>query len=201
MGILSLLCLALGVFPGTVISLLDGVTTSLTGVSVAGKMLTRGGGVVVPIYDGFSSLSTGWLLYVMMAAALGAAGVALWVGGRRQVRVGETWACGIPELKPRMEYTATGYSKSIRIIFRFLYRPQRELSAVWPEGQPYVRTEVTYRARIEHVMEKYFYDPLLKRVLRIGERVKVLQSGSIHAYLTYLFVTLVVGLVALSVIM
>jgi hydrogenase-4 component B len=201
MGILALLCLLSGVLPGGVISFLDRVAFSLSGVGVTKEALNGQGWTIVPVYNGFSSLSAGWLLVMMAFGALGAAAAALLTGGRRRTRVGETWACGIPELKPRMQYTATGYSKSIRIIFSFLYRPQREISVLRPEGQAYVPTSVSYQARIEHVAEKYLYDPLVRRIIRVAERVKVLQSGSIHAYLAYLFVTLVVGLVVLSIVM
>jgi hydrogenase-4 component B len=201
MGILALLCLVLGIFPGDVILILDRVSFSLQGTHIAEKMLKEGGWVVIPVYQGFSSVSPGWLLLLMISAGLGAAGAGLWMGRGRRVRVGETWACGIPELKPRMEYSATGYSKSIRIIFRNLYRPRREISILWPEGQPYVATEVSYQARIEHLVEKYLYDPLLRSILWTGKRVKILQSGSIHVYLSYLFMTLIIGLVILSVVM
>ncbi|HET6371278.1 MAG TPA: hydrogenase 4 subunit B [Nitrospiria bacterium] len=201
MGILALPCLLLGVLPGGVISLLERVTTSLSGIGDTEKAMNRIGWTIIPVYNGFSSLSAGWLLAMMAVGALTASAAAMLTGGRRRTRVGETWACGIPELKPRMQYTATGYSKSIRVIFRFFYRPQREVSVLRPEGQAYVPTAVSYQARIEHVVEKYLYDPVVRRIIRIAERVKVLQSGSIHAYLAYLFVTLVAGLVLLSIVM
>ena len=45
-----------------------------------------------------------------------------------------------------------------------------------------------YRSEIEPTFERYVYGPLLRGVLRIAERMKVLQAGSLHAYLAYVLV-------------
>jgi len=47
---------------------------------------------------------------------------------------------------------------------------------------------------IEPTFERYIYRPLTRMVLQVAERMKVLQAGSLHAYLGYV---LVLGLILL----
>jgi hydrogenase-4 component B len=55
---------------------------------------------------------------------------------------------------------------------------------------------VRYRVEIEPTFERYVYGPLLRVVLRAANGLKVLQAGSLHAYLAYV-IALVVWLVLL----
>ena len=64
------------------------------------------------------------------------------------------------------------------------------------EVSPYFPSEVRYRAEIEPTFERFVYGPLTRGVLRVAERMKVLQAGSLHAYLAYV-IALVVSLVLL----
>jgi hydrogenase-4 component B len=68
------------------------------------------------------------------------------------------------------------------LIFREVYRPTRELEAL-AEVLPYVPQEVRYRVEIEPTFERHLYDPLVRGVMQLADRMKVLQAGSLHAYL------------------
>ena len=105
-----------------------------------------------------------------------------------------TWGCG-GELSARTEYTATAFSKPLMMIFRAVYRPTRQVEAL-AEVSAYFPQEVRYRSEIEPTFERYVYGPLLRRVLRMADGMKVLQAGSLHAYLAYVMI-LVVTLVLL----
>ena len=111
---------------------------------------------------------------------------------RVAVRRVPTWGCG-GELSARTEYTATAFSKPLMMIFRAVYRPTREVEAL-AEVSPYFPQEVRYHAEIEPTFERYVYGPLVRAVLRVADGMKVLQAGSLHAYLAYVIV-LVVSLV------
>ena len=52
------------------------------------------------------------------------------------------------------------------------------------------------RAEIEPTFERYLYGPLVRGVVGMASGMKVLQAGSLHAYLAYVIV-LVVSLVLL----
>jgi hydrogenase-4 component B len=107
------------------------------------------------------------------------------------VRRAPTWGCG-GELSPRTEYTATAFSKPLMMIFSAIYRPTREVSTVGDVA--YFPREVRYRAEIEPTFERWLYRPLVRGVLAAAERMKVLQAGSLHAYLAYV---LLLGVVLL----
>jgi hydrogenase-4 component B len=105
---------------------------------------------------------------------------------RAAARRAPTWGCG-GELSARTEYTATAFSKPLVMIFRAIYRPTREVEAL-ADVSPYFPREVRYRAAIEPTFERYVYAPLVGAVLRVAAGMKVLQAGSLHAYLAYVLV-------------
>jgi hydrogenase-4 component B len=188
---LAALCVGLGLFPGVVLEALGSVRASLPGLEngtdMAAGPLGMSSGLesfdrVVPLLLGAA------LLGGLAAAALSSR----WRGAAAR-RV-PTWGCG-GILGPRTEYTATAFSKPLMMVFRAVYRPTREVEAL-AEVSPYFPREVRYRASIEPTFERYAYRPLLRAVLRVAEGLKVLQAGSLHAYLAYV-IALVVSLVLL----
>jgi hydrogenase-4 component B len=88
------------------------------------------------------------------------------------------------------EYTATAFSKPLRMIFSALYRPRREIQAEY-EVSPYYPSAIRFESEIEHPIEKHLYDPLLQRIMAVANRMKGIQAGSINLYLTYIFLTLI----------
>ena len=112
---------------------------------------------------------------------------------RVAVRRVPTWGCG-GELSARTEYTATAFSKPLMMIFRAVYRPTREVEAL-ADVSPYFPQEVRYHAEIEPTFERCVYGPLVRAVLRVADGMKVLQAGSLHAYLAYIFITLILLLI------
>ena len=188
---LATLCLALGLFPGVVLRVLGGVLAALPGLQPRADIARSGWGMASPLgsFDHVVPLILG-------AALLGGLAVAGFLTARRGVAVRRvpTWGCG-GELDARTEYTATAFSKPLMMIFRAVYRPTRQVETL-AEVSPYFPQEVRYRSEIEPTFERYVYGPLLRTVLRVADSMKVLQAGSLHAYLAYVIV-LVVSLVLL----
>jgi hydrogenase-4 component B len=126
--------------------------------------------------------------------ALGAMPFLLWyLLGRKFAprRVsGPTWDCGLPGLTAENEYTATAFSKPLRMIFAALFRPRREIQAEF-EVSPYYPTAIHFESEIESTFEKRIYRPLSRGILWTASKMRWLQSGSIHLYLAYVFVTLI----------
>ena len=177
---LAALCVGLGLFPGLVLEVLDSVMASLPGLEPRAEMAPSG----LVMTSGLESFDH--VVPVMLGAALlGALAVARLLTARRRARVRRvpTWGCG-GELGARTEYTATAFSKPLMMIFRAVYRPTREVEAL-AEVSPYFPREVRYRAEIEPTFERYAYRPLVRAVLRVAEGMKLLQAGSLHAYLAY----------------
>src|SRR5512138_2535588 len=109
-------------------------------------------------------------------------------GRRNRIRVGPTWDCGLRGLTSQMEYTATGFSKPIRMIFRALFRPRREIQAEF-EFSRYFATNIRFESHIEESFEYRIYRPLNRLILRFSRRMRALQPGGIQVYLIYIFVT------------
>jgi hydrogenase-4 component B len=188
---LAVLCLVLGVFPGVVLTVLSGVLLSLPGLQPQPDMV-RGPLGMAATAGPFASATPG-ALGLALAGALGVAGVlVLATRTGRVVRRAPTWGCG-GVLTPRTEYTATAFSKPLMMVFRAVYRPTREVETL-AKVSPYFPHEVRYHVEIEPTFERYVYGPLTETVLRTADHLKILQAGSLHAYLGYVIV-LVLSLV------
>jgi len=108
-------------------------------------------------------------------------------------RVTATWNCGSP-LTPSMQYTATGLTKPIRILFSKVLGSHREVERDFGETR-YSLHSLGYEGRIKDVFEHIFYRPLIQGVLWLASQIRKLQEGSIHLYLGYLLITVIVVLI------
>ena len=191
-ALLATLCLSFGLFPGVVLEALGSVMASLPGLEPREDMALSGWGMASGLgrFDHVVPSMLGVALLGSLAAA--------WFLTKRRARTRRvpTWGCG-GELTPRTEYTATAFSKPLMMIFRAVYRPTQEVEAL-AEVSPYFPREVRYRAEIEPTFERYVYTPLARAVLRLANGMKVLQAGSLHAYLAYVLVLAVILLMWLG---
>ncbi|MEK6527939.1 MAG: hydrogenase 4 subunit B [Nitrospirota bacterium] len=185
MGILALLCLLFGIFPGIVLTIIQPVSFMLTGShGMAYK------GIFIGISETLSTLSPAAILITMIVMSISTLIFILTVGGKRKIIYGDSWDCGIPALTSRMQYTATAFTKPIRMIFKRIYLPKRELKVSYLV-KPFFVKSIEYRGGITPFFEKYIYDPVTDFIHSLAEKVKILQSGSLHLYLAYILITLI----------
>jgi hydrogenase-4 component B len=182
LALLTVVCLILGLFPGAVLTVLGRVTTSLPQLTDASG-LARGALSMVVGSGPFAQVTPAALGVAVISGLCVTALPALVGRARRGVRRAPTWGCG-GTLTPRTEYSATAFSKPLLMVFREIYRPTREVEAL-AEISPYFPSEVRYRVEIEPTFERHLYDPLIQGIMQLAERMKVLQAGSLHAYLGY----------------
>ncbi len=189
MGLLALLCIVLGLFPIQFITLMDPVTSQLVGTTMSSHLSVTDGLVLAARNEYAGTVSP--LAITLVGLCLLPIPAALWFvfGRRTKVHIGPTWDCGLRGLTPQMEYTATGFSKPIRMIFRTLFRPHREIQAEF-EFSPYFATNIRFESHIEETFEQRLYRPLNRLIFRFSRRMRALQAGSIQAYLIYIFITL-----------
>ncbi len=131
-------------------------------------------------------------LVAAMLVALFAGLAILWlrVGtGPRAVRRAPSWSGGAP-LGARMQYSALGFTKPLRLIFEPVLRGQREVE-VLEEGSPYFARRVRVTASVPDLLERIVLAPIVRSVLWVAEQARRLQTGSLHLYLAYLLATLV----------
>jgi hydrogenase-4 component B len=113
-------------------------------------------------------------------------------GANHRMRLGETWGCGRTGQTPRMEYTATAFAEPLRRVFAELYRPTKELSIGRHPDSKYFIESIEYKSEITPLFDRLIYDPLLKLIHSIATQVQRLQAGSLHLYLLYIAVLLVI---------
>lgn len=191
MGMLAAVCVLLGLAPMVVVPMLDRVVSPLAGVSIEGKVLALDGWALAPVNVEFSSLSPPALaLLLMVLSALGLLLVVAF-GGLVKQRYYKTWGCGI-NLTPRMEYTSTGFVQPIKRVFSTIYQPTVKLETELLEESRYFAKRRRFEFHIEPVFQKYLYDPVVAFFTAMAERLRVIQAGSLHLYLAYIFVTLIV---------
>jgi hydrogenase-4 component B len=191
MALLAFACIVLGVAPMVVVPLLDRVVTPFANVSIASKVLALNGWALAPVNTDFSSLSPPVLALLLVALSLLALGLVAAFGGLTRGRRYKTWGCGI-NLTPRMEYTATGFVQPIKRVFSTIYQPTVKLETEFLEESRYFAKRRQFEFHIEPLFQKYLYDPVVAGFSEFADQLRVIQAGSLHLYLAYIFVTLIV---------
>ncbi len=190
MGGLTIACVALGLGVSWFLPVFNAMTEQLLGHRVGANLITGSGFVLSAGTPRGGTVSTA-IIGVGLLVLLLPATLLVSIGTRRFGRKrGPVWDCGLPGLSEENEYTATAFSKALRMIFSVLYKPRREIQAVF-DISPYFPKEIRFESEIEPTFEKRLYAPLQEFIFRVSSRMRTIQAGSIHAYLSYIFVTLV----------
>lgn len=189
MALLAVACLFLGLFPTAFLGWLGPVMNQLTGESLADRLSLAGGWVLAAPGANAGSVSTAAMALFGLSFLLVPLFLRRMLGRRAKTVRGPTWDCGLQGLTPRMEYSATGFSKPLRMIFRALFRPHREVQREY-EFSPYFARSLRFESHVEEVFEERIYRPTRFWILRVSRRVRALQQGSLQVYLLYIFLTL-----------
>ena len=185
MAILALLCLAFGIFPEAVIRMLSPSVFQLTG---AYGIVT--GNWFLQINETFATFSPVSILITAIVMFIASIVFIFIVGGRRKTTYSDSWDCGMPSLTSRMQYTATAFTKPIRMIFKRIYLPKRELKVSY-YVKPFFVKSIRYSGQITPFFEKYMYESVTSLIHKFAGKVSLLQSGSLHLYLLYILITLI----------
>ncbi len=189
MIMLAILCLVFGIFPGAVIDMISSSALQLTGSQ---GIVT--GNWFLYINDTLATLSPVSILITVLVMFAASVVFVLSAGGKRKTIYGDSWDCGILSLSPRMQYTATAFTKPIRLIFKRIYLPRREVRISYHVKPLFVKA-MKYTGEITPFFEKYIYEPFTGSIFRVAGKVRLLQSGSLHLYLLYILVTLILLLI------
>jgi hydrogenase-4 component B len=172
LGLLAAACLWIGIVPGFLLRPLVSVVQVLVpGAGVPQETLSIGR--VIP-----------WTAAIILSITIIVALL------KRRERMVRTWACGLPGLTSRMQYTSTVFSKPIRFIFSSVYKPDRKIERL-PEDQPYFPVNVTYHSVRTTSYEKTIYRPFVEMILSWANQLRRLQTGNIQIYLLYIFLAIV----------
>jgi hydrogenase-4 component B len=95
-----------------------------------------------------------------------------------------------------MEYTATSFAEPLRRVFAELYRPTKEVTIDFHPDSKYFVQSIEYKTEITPLFERWLYDPFLALMRFTARQVRKLQAGSLHLYLAYVTVILILLLLA-----
>lgn len=144
--------------------------------------------MTLPLFADFFSLVTSYALLIVLFV-----GILFLISKGKQRKIGKTWNCGTP-LNSRMQYTSLGVTMPLQIVFRNIvaFRPVIHKN----HGKsPYILRSLHYQSRTGEVAEDVLYRPFTKLFLWCAQRIRVLQTGSIHLYLAYILITLIIVLI------
>jgi hydrogenase-4 component B len=179
MGLLAVACVALGLGAGPVVATLTSASrmvlrTADTGTATVPAIASA------PRPEGaatYAALAIGLLVAIIVA------GLFLVTRSRRQARRVDTWTCGIAPT-PAFQYTATSFSKPIRLFFHRILLPEREVRIEYHENTAFP-SSIRYRSEITLILEDRLFRPAHELSLRAADAARRLQGGAIQLYIAY----------------
>jgi len=176
MALLAASCVVIGILPGMVLSPLTALASELSYTS----SLPESAVSIARILP--------WIAACVVALLIGIAAF------RRIKRVTATWACGLPALNGRMQYSSAAFSKPLRTVFSRVYGADRTVDVQYTQ-QPYFAKSIIYRSVRTTSFEKSLYRPAVDMIVSIATRLRKLQTGNMQVYLLYIFLALIALLI------
>lgn len=183
MAVAGLGCLLAALAPGVVAAPLSRVLEVLPASRDSDRV---GFGAILRLPGLNGSMAPG-LLAAALAAAVGAAVLASrWRTGRRLPPVQlPLWACGVEELSPRMQYTATSFAQPLQRVFDDVLRPDTGIEVTQLADSRYQAERIAYHAEVNDVIEERLHRPVLRALSAAAQLVRRAHTGSVHLYLAY----------------
>lgn len=193
MVFLAALTVALGLAAAPVVGALTPIAGYAAGIDAAGMRFSLNNFVLaVPVSAGVALSPP--LVALALAGIAGAALAIVRLGfGGARARRGETWGCGYYALDTRAEYTATGFAMPFRRAFDFFLLPHSTKEKVMDSA--YHLRSVKFAVHTTPVFTRFIYEPLLRLTFGTARQMRKMQPGSIHLYLAYIIVTIVLLIV------
>jgi hydrogenase-4 component B len=186
---LALLTLILGLGAGSISSGLANIAASMSAFQQMGPITASSFGVF-GVKAGFASLSAPALFALIAVVTIVTAAFFTYLTRKRKVVLTSTWDCG-SDLTPRMEITATAFSRSIVTVFRGVLRPTGQLEMEYNDSMlRYFPKAGRVRMEFHDIYRAYLYRPLQMATLWVAGQTKKIQAGNVNIYLLYIFITL-----------
>jgi hydrogenase-4 component B len=193
MGLLAVACIGLGVAAFAVVPVLGRVLAGLGGMPDTRAEFTLNLFLQTP--STFGQMSPTLMAFALLFL-LGLVPSVLWLLRlNRRYRLSDSWGCGRVGQTARMEYTAAAFAEPLKRVFAEIYRPMKELTVDFHPGSKYFVQSIEYRNEITPWFEQSLYRPFLQSATFIAHQVRRLQAGSLHLYLLYIAIVLILLLV------
>ncbi|ORB72469.1 hypothetical protein BST44_18980 [Mycobacterium scrofulaceum] len=183
MAIAAAACLTVAVAPAVLSPALRPAVAALPAAHSA--PFTELGAVVrLPGLQG--SIEPGAIAACVVVATLTAALLTRWRRRRRPApAAAPLWACGADDLTERMQYTATSFAEPLQRVFDDVLRPDTDIEVTHPAESRYLADRIVYRSRIADAIEERCYPPVIRSVTAAAALVRRAHTGSVHLYLAY----------------
>ena len=179
----------LGLFSGSIVNIISLVVVDIRTFSLATQPFLAGGSWVA-IGRQFSGASAAIIFLVLVLGLLAAWVLVRFMGRIQPVKIGRTWDCG-EDLTPRMEITATGFSRSIITIFKGILRPSQQAEVEYKDADMrYFPKSQSIEFQTKDIYRAFLYEPVGKLITLLSELVKRFQSGNLNVYILYIFIAL-----------
>ena len=183
---LSVFCVWLGLWPNTIISLIQTTLQQLlpqlqTAVATKGTSLQFALKTPLTSFHGFNPLLLGisLLLFFLLIFAILKRLSSSWIPRRVPC-----WSCGLSGNTARMQDTAEGFGQPFKQIFSHLITVCLHLPNA-NDAAPHYHSQLTEK------IWPWFYIPLARSVTRLAALTKWMQQGRMTAYLLYIGITLI----------
>lgn len=147
--------------------------------------------IVLTAYTGPAALPAGGsLVPVMLVGTLAVLAAAIYSGLRlwptqQRTLASETWTCGIVPTA-RMSYTATGFSKPVRLAFKEVLQPYRQRQVVQHAAHVSAGQQISYHTGMGDIFRSRLYNPLHEKLLGAAVIMRRMQAGSVQLYVAYI---------------
>lgn len=190
MASLAVLSLLLGLFSGTAAHILSEAVHGLQVFQSSETAFTTGA-ELFKLNDNFASVSLPLIFVSLVSVSAALCFLVPLLTKGRKVRLGSTWDCGA-HLTPRMEITATGFSRSIITVFRGILQPTQQYQTEYMDAEIRYFTKANrIRLEIKDIYSSNLYGPMQDLVGKISEYVKQIQGGNVNSYVLYIFMILI----------
>jgi hydrogenase-4 component B len=195
MILLAATCVALGFGAGPVVASLSDVARSTLGAGPGAPIASDAVGAVAAVTSlprggeaaTFAAFAVGLVLLLVVGA------VTLFARRSVAARREDTWTCGIAP-RAAYQYTATSYSKPLRLFFHRILLPERDVQVEYHPGTAFP-VSIRYRSEITLVLEERVFRPAHELSVRASNLARRLQGGAIQLYLAYTVIAVLVLLV------
>lgn len=109
----------------------------------------------------------------------------------RVVEQAVTWDCGYAAPKPRMQYTASSFTRPLTILFRLFLQPRDDIQP--PQGL--FPKHASLRTNTPDLFRRSVYEPLFFGIAWLASKLRWLQEGRIQVYVLYIALTILVLLI------
>ncbi len=196
-ALLAGLCFIVGISPGNIINLLNGVAKQLLNQTLPNDT-AMSWLWLAPVSADKASYSPPLVLIGVLIATL----FTFWYLRRnpetKTMRRSATWDCGFGGLTPKMQYTSSAFTMPFRRIFAKVWLIDEKITKDMQGAMDLDVKAIHYQLHVQDHSWPMVYQPITQSVNTLAKQVGRIQTGNIRTYLGYSFATLLLMLWVIS---